>query len=369
MSHETGGPYFPQELREQPDAIRSSLADTAPARKSLAERASEADRVLVVGSGDSIFLGHAAVVAFERLAGIPAEAVEAYDFITARASLVDRSSLVIGVSASGKAVRTVQAIEMAARAGALTVGLTDTPDSALSRAAGATLLTTVGTSYSFPTKTTTSALAVLAGLAADLGLVRDQLATSEHAAATRELDTSVPEAIERRLSTNEDFIAAAEELAARRQAIFVGSGACRASALVGAAKIQETCHEPAMAVNAEDYLHLTGFVVGREQAVIVVSAEETVEREMQVADYAARQGAAVFVVCAPETDDAWPDGSLRLSAPIEGLAPYSGALVAMVSLHLLAGELSRIRGRNPDRPEGVDVDYVVDLLYSSSLPG
>lgn len=80
----------------------------------------------------------------------------------------------------------------------------------------------------------------------------------------------VPKAIERRLTANDvDVAAASRELAGRRLPIFVGSEAHRATALVGAAKIQELCNEPTMAVNAEDYLHLTGFAVGREQAVIV----------------------------------------------------------------------------------------------------
>ena len=98
--------------------FRESLAGSESARRSLAERAPEVNRVLMVASGDSFFLGYAAIPAFEQLAGIPAEAVEAYDLVTARASVVDRRSLVIGVSASGKALRTVQALEMAARADA-----------------------------------------------------------------------------------------------------------------------------------------------------------------------------------------------------------------------------------------------------------
>lgn len=76
----------------------------------LAERASEVDRVLMMGSGDSLFLGHAAVPAFERLTRIPAKAVEAYDLVTARTSVIDPHSLVIGISVSDQALRTVEAL-------------------------------------------------------------------------------------------------------------------------------------------------------------------------------------------------------------------------------------------------------------------
>ena len=58
---------------------------------------------------------------------MPAEALEAYDFFTTRASIVDRRSLVIAASASGKALRTVEAVQMGARAGAVSAGATNTP--------------------------------------------------------------------------------------------------------------------------------------------------------------------------------------------------------------------------------------------------
>jgi hypothetical protein len=105
------------------------------------------------------------------------------------------------------------------------------------------------------------------------------------------------------------------------------------------------------------------------RALIVVAAEGTVERELLVANYASRQGAAVAVVGKPEAGDGWPGDSLRLSVPMEGLAPRSSALVAMVPLHLLGAELSKVRGKNMGRPEDVNVEYLQDLLYGSTFRG
>lgn len=82
---------------------------------------------MLVGSGDSFFLGHAAITAFEQLAGMPAETIEAYDFVINRAALLDAGTLVIGVSASGKALYTLQAIERALQAGAPTAGAANNP--------------------------------------------------------------------------------------------------------------------------------------------------------------------------------------------------------------------------------------------------
>lgn len=369
MTQENREPYFPYETRQQPDAIRGSLAATESARKEIAGRASDVDRVLLTGSGDSFYLGQAVVPAFERLAGIPTETVEAYDLVSSRSSLLGPDTLLAGISASGKSVRTLQAVEMASRAHSLTTGVTNASDSPLARASDIALTTAAEPSYTFPTKTTTTALAVLAALAADTGVARGKLSAADHESALDELREAVPRAIEDRLATDGDVSAAVEALRERRQIFFVGSGASRGSALVGAAKVYETCRRPATAINAEEYLHLMGFSANSDDAVVVIASDESFERERQAAQYASRQGAMVIVVADGSADIEWPEGCLRVPVSTRGLAPWSGALVEVAALHMIGGGLSRILGRDPDRPENVDLDYVLDLLYTSPLPG
>ena len=101
----------------------------------------------------------------------------------------------------------------------------------------------------------------------------------------------------------------------------------------------------------------------------MVATEETVKRELQAADYASRQGAAVLVVADPETDDGLSDDSLQVFTPVAGLAPPIRRLVAMVPLHMLGLDLTEMLGINPDRRKHVDTDYVRELLYSSTSPG
>ncbi|MBA3450406.1 MAG: SIS domain-containing protein, partial [Chloroflexia bacterium] len=137
---------------------------------------------------------------------------------------------------------------------------------------------------------------------------------------------------------------------------------------VGAAKFHETSHRQALAVNAEEYLHLVGFAVGATDAVIVVAPSGAAERERQVAEYAARQGALVVSLVHDELADDWRDGRV-VPLPTKGLAIWSGALVAMTALHVLAERFSQVLGTNPDRPDTVDLDYALGLLYTAPLEG
>jgi len=364
--------HFARELRQQPDAIRASLAAAHDAWREIARTAvdTDVDRMLVVGSGDSFYLGHVVAPAFEELAGVAAEGIEAYDLVTARLGAVSVRTLVAGISASGKSLRTLQAVALAARCGAFTVGVVNNAGSPLAEAARVALVTQAGLSYTFPTKATTAAAAVLTGLAATLGHARGRLGAEAYQAALAELAEDLPAAIEAVFTSPAmaQLAGTAAELASRRNIILVGSGASRAAALVGAAKFHETSHRQALAVNAEEYLHLVGFAVGAADAVIVIAPSSAAERERQVAEYAAKQGALVVSLVRAELADDWRDGQV-VPLPTGGLAIWSGALVAMTALHVLAERFSQVLGTNPDRPDTVDLDYALGLLYTAPLEG
>lgn len=366
---EAQGSRFARELRQQPEAIRASLKAARDGWREIAA-AGEVDRALIVGSGDSFFLAHAVVPAFEALAGVAAEGVEAYDFVTSRLEAVSERTLVVGVSASGKAVWTLQGVEAAARRGALTVGVANNAEGPLAATARVALTTRGGMSYSFPTKTTTTAAALLAGLAATMGRARGRLSADAHRGALDDLEHALPAAIEAvlRPATTERLAEAAVGLASQEHLIFVGSGAARAAALVGAAKMHETVRRHALAVNAEEFLHLIGFASGVADGVVVIAPTGAAERERQVAEYAARQGARVVSLVRSGLADAWEDG-LAVPLSTDDLSPWSGALAAMAALHVLAERLSRLAGTNPDRPDTVDLDYVLGLLYTAPLEG
>ena len=58
-------------------------------------------RVYILGCGDSWFVGIGVRLAFERLLGLPTEAVQALDFGLYYHETVDEETLVIGISSSG----------------------------------------------------------------------------------------------------------------------------------------------------------------------------------------------------------------------------------------------------------------------------
>ena len=84
--------------------------------------------IYITGCGDSYFAGLAARYAFARYAGVPTEALEALEFGRYAAEFLPPDSLVFGISNSGKATRSVEAVVNARLGGAHTVAITGNPD-------------------------------------------------------------------------------------------------------------------------------------------------------------------------------------------------------------------------------------------------
>ena len=123
--------------------------------------AGEIDRVLLIGCGDPYMLGQAAVYALENWAGVKAEAVEAAEFALYRHAALDPRTLVIAITSSGKTVKAVDAARLARRGGAQTLALTNLAPSPICAEVDDVLQTRSTPSNSFPTLTTTIALAAL----------------------------------------------------------------------------------------------------------------------------------------------------------------------------------------------------------------
>src|SRR5579875_2092423 len=159
------------EIREQPEAVRRTLANTGDAVRQVAQEARQRsiDVILLAARGTS---DHAALYAqylFQYLNGIPVALATPSLYTLYGASLRLRQAMVIGISQSGESTDIIEVVARAGEAGALTVGITNQEESKLAQTARYTLLCHAGPEHSVAaTKTYTTTCAVLALLAAFL---------------------------------------------------------------------------------------------------------------------------------------------------------------------------------------------------------
>ena len=361
--------YFPKEILEQADAVKNCAAQLRDEIKKIVAAHSDIESVHIVGSGDCYFISIAAAEAFKKAAGVQACGYEAYDYYLNRPAITSKT-LVILFSSSGKSLYVLKSAEYAAQAGAITVSVTNHSETPLGAVCSIRLVTrSTGVSKSFPTKTTTSALALLYQIAYETGRIKNTLSDESYEKLSRELSVLVPECMERVFKTEHPkLIQAAQMFLDARTYTFVGSGPCRSAAMIGAAKLVETSREHVTFCNAEEYLHLHGFSVRGSDAVIVIGNNISDHREKQVVEYAREQCAKILVIGSPQAEEGYAD-IVRTADFIKQLSPWGAVLVSMVVLHLFASELSRKADKNPDIPHEVNLKHIIELLYTGPVAG
>ncbi|MCI0396748.1 MAG: SIS domain-containing protein [Chloroflexi bacterium] len=341
-------------------ALVASLADVlARLPSSLCE---DTRRVFLAGCGDSHHAALAAELAFEQLAGLPCEPMTALQFSRYAVGYLPgsnpRPNLVVGISASGQVSRTIEALELARRAGATTVAVTADPQSPLALAAEyvapATLppLPAALASLVIPgVRSTIASQLALYLLAIRLGTERGHLATVTAGQLRQELAGTA--------SLMAETIAASDPAAAHLAQAWLdaghfvtcGAGPNYGTALYSAAKLVEASGDPAIGQDLEEWAHLQYF--GREVATptfLISAGGWDTDRALEIATAAKRIGRRVAVIApanSPLAQTPDKDALLPTAGPLrECFSPLVTALPAVLFAAHRAGQMGEPYFRN-----------------------
>jgi glutamine---fructose-6-phosphate transaminase (isomerizing) len=364
--------HFIQELREQPDAIRKSLSQTNTQLAEMARvYAKKIKRVILTGCGDPYMLSFAAVEAIEEWAGIPAEVVEAAEWTMYRnPALIGPETLVILITSSGKTVKVIDAARIAVARGATCFALTNRAPSPITNEVRQVVQTQSGWSDSFPTKQTTSALAVLYSFALHLAEVRETLPAAQIQSLRTELFDKVPMAMDATLKLEGRMEEIANGFASIPFYAYIGSGPNLATALLGAAKMKETNQSQAEGSNLEEYGHLHALSLHDGDPVFVVTEPGKIgERSLLIGQYIVANGGKPVVIGPHSESSAW--GQIQAEyVEIPDHSEIYGPLIALLPLQMFAYYTALAKSRNPDRPpERGGMGYLQKIIYTGVLEG
>jgi glucosamine--fructose-6-phosphate aminotransferase (isomerizing) len=257
-----------------------------------------------VGCGDSHFVGWASKLAFQSLAGLPLTPAEAYEFAAYEVEGVPHTALAVGVSVSGKVGHTITAVERAGERGMPTLAITNTPGSAITRAADRAIVVDVHSPGGTPvpgTLTYLGSLTTLYLLAIELGLARGYLAEQTavaHRTALKQNHLSLREIALANFPLVERY--ARRRFHASPIVYFVGGGPNYGSALFGRAKLLEAAPVPCVAQEVEEWAHLEYFLTGPDtQIVFLAPAGPSRERSLDMMRTARRVNAYVIAIADP----------------------------------------------------------------------
>lgn len=333
------------EIREQPRALlRLADHDRDFARVAELARSRASRLVRIVGHGSSDNAASYGVYAFGLLAGWTALRDSISLTVYSGAELEMGSSVVLALSQSGRTPDVIEYVERARERGALTVAITNEPDSELAQAAEAVLPLSAGPERSVAaTKTYTNSVAALALLAAHAG-GRGR----EYSAAL----TAVASQLDELIAELEPKIAAmAVQFAFVGRMFVVGRGPEFSTAREIALKLLETCRVAAEPLTATGLAH--GPVAALDALFPVWAIASDDENLAAVREAAARARAAGATVVASGAAAHELEGAVYSLPTPRATLPLLAPLLSIAPGQLFAWALAQARGLDPDHPRGL----------------
>jgi glucosamine--fructose-6-phosphate aminotransferase (isomerizing) len=341
----TGGRQFLAEIREQPRALRGLLEHRREFERVAALATQRGPSVVrMVGHGSSDNAASYGVYAFGVLPGWTALRDSISLTVYYGAGIDMEASIAIGLSQSGRTPDVVEYVEHARTAGALTIAITNEPDSELGAAAEAVLPLGAGSEKAIvATKTYTNTLAALGLLAACIAGRGDQFA-GELAAAADELEELIP-ALERQMPS------VANPFAFIGRMFVIGRGVELATAREIALKLLESCRIAAEPLTVTDLAH--GPVAALDPLFPVwmtASHDQTLPAVVEAAERI-RDTGATLVACGDAAGSiGGADYVIALPSPPSQLV---SPLLSVVPGQLFAWSVAQAKGIDPDHPRGL----------------
>ncbi|AHH93862.1 SIS domain-containing protein [Kutzneria albida] len=335
------GQHMSADIAAQPKIYADLVArqsELAGVAAKIAERRPRFALLAARGSSD-----HAALYAkylIEVLLQLPAGLVSpsTTTLYGARPDLTD--VLLVSVSQSGGSPDLLEVTESARRQGALTVAVTNTPDSPLNLAAELSVDVGAGPEVAVAaTKTYSATLLALYLLIDAVRGGKGEQAAKLGELAQRTLDESqaaVDEAVQRFRFVN--------------RVLTTGRGYSSATAAEAALKLAETSYLSARSYSGADLLHGPVAAVDAETGVLAVTSSGQGGAAMrEVLDVVHSRGADVFAV-----GSAAAKVSAALRIPVAESAEEVAPMLEVLPVQRLALGLSLARGGDPDSPRGLN---------------
>src|SRR5665213_154061 len=333
------------EIRHQPEALARTLSsELKKIEKFRTVMARRKPRLVVLTArGTSDNAAQFGRYLIEITTGIPVSLAAPSVHTVYDRALDYRDALVVGISQSGESTDTNVVLEKAKTAGAITVGFTNEPKSAMAGIADYVFLVRAGREKSVAaTKTYTGQLMLFYLLAYALGArlrLADLQAIPDLAAAAISLEREVAE-----LAGRYRFM---------HHAVVVGRGLNYANAFEFALKMMETSYVVAERFSAADFLHGPIAMVDHDLPIFMfgpagsawASLQETLEKLRELK-------AKTVIITDRRNKDAARFASAVIRVPVLLRELYT-PIPYIIPAQLFAAALARAKGLDADQPRGL----------------
>jgi glucosamine--fructose-6-phosphate aminotransferase (isomerizing) len=330
------------EIQQQPDVLARLLDDPTIAEIAKAIKAVDPSCVTIAARGTSDNAARYAQYLFGIHLGLPVALAAPSITTLYNRPLRYRDTVVIGISQSGKSVDVAQIVTDAASQGALTVTITNDPNSPMATAAAHHINLGAGEERSLAaSKTYTAQLTAMALITAHLVGESAMLADLAR----------LPQLIEEVLTLQPMILQRAERFRFMSRCVTLGRGYNYCTAYEIALKLKELTYVTAEPYSSADFRHGPKAMVEADFPIIAIAPQgETYADMLDLIKELAGRGADMSIISGEETALEHANLPLRLPANVpEWLSP----IVGVVPGQLLAMATALAKGHELDRPRGL----------------
>ncbi len=358
--------FMLKEIYEQGEAVAETIGDRLRHGKLCLEGLGMDDdelrvlrRIVILSAGTSYHAAVAARYAIEEWARVPVEHDIASEWIY-RNPVLDRDTLVIGISQSGETRDTIAAMKLAREMGAHTVAITNMMGSQITREVDSVLYTRAGLEVSVAaSKTFTAQLSLLFLVALKLAQVRETLPPGELEYIVNAV-YDLPVKIQRFLDGDHPIEEIARRFHDRPFFLYLGRNIGLPVALEGALKLKEIAYIPTEAYSAGEMKHGPIALLDENTPVVVVATrmDRVYDKLVSNIQEVRARGAHVIAIASDGNEDIQHHADDVIYVP---KAPaFLSAVLAVIPLQLLAYRIARLRGLNVDQPRNLAKTVTVE---------
>uniref|UniRef100_A0A671MCI0 Glutamine--fructose-6-phosphate aminotransferase [isomerizing] 1 n=1 Tax=Sinocyclocheilus anshuiensis TaxID=1608454 RepID=A0A671MCI0_9TELE len=345
--------FMQKEIFEQPESVvntmrgRVNFENNTVILGGLKDHIKEIQRcrrLIMIACGTSYHAGVATRQVLEELTELPVMVELASDFLD-RNTPVFRDDVCFFISQSGETADSLLALRYCKERGALTVGITNTVGSSISRETDCGVHINAGPEIGVAsTKAYTSQFVALIMFA--LLMCDDRISVQPRRREIIQGLKVLPDLIKEVLSLDEEIQKLAAELYQQKSVLIMGRGYHYATCLEGALKIKEIT-----------YMHSEGILAGELKHGPLALVDKLMPCQNALQQVVARQGRPI-VICDKEDYETIKNSSRTIKVP-HSVDCLQGIL-SVIPLQLLSFHLAVLRGYDVDCPRNLAKSVTVE---------
>lgn len=314
-------------------------------------------RIIIIACGTSYHSAIATRQLLEELTELPVMVELASDFLD-RSTPIFRDDVCFFISQSGETADTLMALQFCKNHGALTVGITNTVGSTISRMTDCGVHINAGPEIGVAsTKAYTSQFVALVMFA--MMMCEDRYSKRQRYDEIFDALKALPDLIKEVLTLDQEILNLSEQLHKNKSLLVMGRGYNFATCLEGALKIKEITYMHSEGIMAGELKHGPLALVDRDMPVLMIIVKDQVYGKCQNAlqQVVARHGRPI-VICSKDDQESPKFAShvLRIPQTVDCLQ----GILTVIPLQLLSYHMAVLKGLDVDFPRNLAKSVTVE---------